>query len=467
MNIRRFRADSVSDALAMVKSELGDDAVILNTSRKRARDGSTGSFSSFVEVVAAVDFDADTLENAASDDTSPNAAPGKAAGKAPGASRGNKENHPSPGPDASRARWPLYSEETDAGRPVQPGRRQDADSGNGNALRAELQELRDLVERLAAVSSDSGRDGNGDIYRPEVRTGYSCHPLMVVHEVFDLLGIDATLQRAVAASFFSTVPAGRPVNHRTVYSWFRQYCEGLIVPGPQAESASSPCWWAFIGPTGVGKTTTLAKVAAHLKFRKGLRGHLVTVDTYRLGGVEQLAKYAELMEIPFSTARNTSELVEIFSRNRDLDFILVDTIGRNSRSSTHHIELEKLFDSVPGLKAQALLCATYKPEDMLATVRTYRRFPVAGWTLSKTDETVSAGCLYSPVIGWKLPLSYITDGQKVPEDIKPASQENVMKLLFSRGDAHFKSERNYTEASRPLGAGGAASRPAAHVEGQR
>ncbi len=294
------------------------------------------------------------------------------------------------------------------------------------------------------------------------------YPLAVLQEVFDLLGIDAVLQRSLASSFLKAVPDSRPVNHRTVYSWLRNYCEGLVVSGPHAHSCGRPCWWSFIGPTGVGKTTTIAKVAAHLKFRHGLKGHLVTVDTYRLGGVEQLKKYAELMEIPFSIARNAGELTKIFSGNRDKDFILVDTIGRNSRSSRHHVELEKMFDAIPGLKAQALLCASYKVEDMVSTVSTYRKFPVCGWTISKIDETGSTGALYSPVIGWKLPISYITDGQKVPEDIKNASRKNIMQILFSKGDAHFSGEKAYSTVRPVKGAGSAINnRHAVFVEGQR
>ncbi len=411
MNIRRFRAHSVSEALAMVKAELGDDAVILNTSRRRIKEPSTNTAVSVVEVVAAVDFDVEDVSDSGGQSQEDMAVTGPSE-----AERGLK------GPDAAPT------------------------SGYEGVLQEEIRQLRDMVEQItSAVSYRGGVSGTHSVaastaeclYQPHTPSS-SHYPLMVMQEVFDLLGMDPGVQRGLAASFLKAHPAERPVNHRSVYSWIRQHCSRMITSGELAHTSGRPCWWAFIGPTGVGKTTTLAKIAAHLKFKHGLKGHIVTVDTYRLGGVEQLKKYADIMEIQFSAARNTGELVKIFSENRKLDFILVDTIGRNSRSSRHHQELEKMFDAIPGLKAQAFLCATYRSSDMAATVKTYRQFPVCGWTITKADETLSPGALCTPVLGWRLPLSYITVGQKVPEDIKYATGENVMDLLFSKGDAHFR-----------------------------
>ncbi len=408
MNIRRFRAHNASEALAMVKAELGDDAVILNTSRRRVRDAGSGALMSVVEVVAAVDFDIDHET-------------------APVSSSENME--------------PVLQQPSESGENPQSMAKTAGDDQNTAALHEEIRQLRDMVEKITLSVSSGGQRGLSSGAAGAISSSIpssSHYPLMVMQEVFDFLKMDPDLQRGFASAFLKSYPAGRPVNHRAVYSWLRKKCSGMIAAGELIHSSSMPRWWAFIGPTGVGKTTTLAKIAAHLKFRHGLKGHIITVDTYRLGGVEQLKKYADIMEIPFSAASNTGELVKIFSENRELDFILVDTIGRNSRSSKHQTELEKMFDAVPGLKAMAFICATYRSSDMAATVKTYRRFPVKGWTISKADETLSPGALCTPVLGWRLPLSYITDGQKVPEDIKHATRGNVMELLFARGDEHFR-----------------------------
>ncbi len=468
----------------MVKAEMGDEAVILSTARRRIKDSSSGTATSIVEVVAAMDFDVEALSSKGHTQSGGHArqpAGNILKNRVQGnltLSSGNTEagntKRPSPVSDGSSKPQADKSEVSAVSPFVRPENAHSMESFEKDVLRREITELRSLVEKMLnfGITQEHGKEGAGPgTDWSEARGGMlssSRYPLMVMQEVFDFLGMDPSIQRGLASAFLKAHPSARPVNHRTVYSWLRNYCSQGIVRGPLAHTADMPCWWAFIGPTGVGKTTTLAKVAAHLKFRHGLRGHLVTVDTYRLGGVEQLRKYAALMEIPFSTAKNSGELVRIFSDNRDLDFILVDTIGRNSSSSQHHLELGKMFDAVPGLMAQAFLCATYRSEDMAETVRTYRQFPVCGWTISKTDETGSPGALCTPVLGWRLPLSYITNGQKVPEDIKIATRENVMELLFSKGDARFTADRGSVHVNhagnekRDIAAG-----HAANVEGQR
>lgn len=431
MNIRRFRAHNVTEALAMVKAELGDDAVILSTTRRRIRDRAAGTSSSILEVVAAIDFDSDELVKQ---------------------NTGRSVDTEGSRADITSAAC-LRGYRAEEAHDKHQRHRNISDIDNN--LHEEIRQLREMVEKIINTDTNSRATDSfkhmsgiyGDRYHQGSMPSPAGYPLMVIQEVFDFLGMDTAIQKGLAANFLRSLPAGRPVNHRTVYFWLRRYFAKHIAQGPLAHSSDRPCWWAFIGPTGVGKTTTLAKVAAHLKFRHGLKGCLVTADTYRLGGVEQLKRYADLMEIPFSTAKNTGELVKIFSENREMDFILVDTIGRNSRSSRHHLELEKLFDAIPGLTGQALLCASYKTEDMITTIKTYKKFPVCGWTISKTDETDSTGTLYSPIIGLKLPLSYITDGQKVPEDIKPASRDNILKLLFCRGDAHFQKKPHYSKVN--------------------
>ena len=468
----------------MVKAEMGDDAVILSTARRRIKDSSAGTATSIVEVVAAMDFDAEELESKHSLRSSEShdmhqeeaGSSGRISDIRQGTAGAVKKSRPVSGRILKASVNSDTGNSNPLSQPENPGQTQVADSGEKDVLRQEITELRALVEKMLnfGVTQQGGAEGAGsamtaDHFEPRgAALSSSRYPLMVMQEVFDFLGMDPVIQRGLASAFLKAHPSNRPVNHRTVYSWLRNYCSERVVRGPLAHSDDRPCWWAFIGPTGVGKTTTLAKVAAHLKFRHGLRGHLVTVDTYRLGGVEQLRKYAALMEIPFSTAKNSGELVGIFSDNRDLDFILVDTIGRNTGSSEHHVELGKMFDAVPGLMAQAFLCATYRSEDMAATVRTYRQFPVCGWTISKTDETGSPGALCTPVLGWRLPLSYITNGQRVPEDIKNATRENVMELLFSKGDARFSSDSGCVHVN-PAGneKRDIATGHAATVEGQR
>ena len=186
-------------------------------------------------------------------------------------------------------------------------------------------------------------------------------------------------------------------------------------------------------------------MAAQLFFKAGRRGLLVTTDTYRLGGVDQLQRYAELMDVPLEITSDAAGLAKVFRRHRDKDFILVDTIGRSPRDPRHGRELVRLFEAVPGLKAQILLCATAKGEDLRDAICCYEGLPVGGWILSKVDETRAYGPLFTPVLGLRLPISYLTTGQQVPEDLQPASRQILARLFFPRRAESPDPEKNEPE----------------------
>jgi flagellar biosynthesis protein FlhF len=392
MNIKRFEAKDMGSALEMVKAEFGKEAIILSTGRHRKRDITTQEFVNTVELVAAVDFDhGDTQEgNKAPDDQG-------------GAIEGLHDLYP----PRQRGTDPAGLEQLDS-------------------LSREIQELKRLLSQ-ALIHPEAG--ATGPVLHSFLDQG---SPLLIIQQVFTELGMEPALQQALAARFLAEAGIERFVTHGSVAAWLSEYGLSQIKIGVKAGESKGPCWWALLGPTGVGKTTTMAKLAAQLKFKKGMKGVLITVDTYRLGAIEQICRYAELMDIPLEPARDAKQLIKIFARHKEKDFILVDTTGRSPRDPRHGQELSRIFDAVPGLAAQAILCATAKSEDLKESIRCYSRFPVVGWIISKIDETSSYGTLCSPVLGRELPISYITNGQKVPEDIQPASRERLSELLLSR-----------------------------------
>lgn len=404
MNIKTFQAEDVQVAMEMIKAEFGHDAVILSTRRQKRKDPHTGRITPVVDVVAAIDFDIDELKPSA-----------------------NRKKRPSPVTQSSDD-WIISHRltQTHTDHPINQSQAAPQDIAN---LSREIDSLKVLLDQaLCAVNMDGFRR-NSHSHSPHTIIGRSS-PLLVIQQVFSLIGIEPLLQQALAQRFLAHVDNKTIVTHDLVMAWLRDYGLRRIRIGPIAERSKSPCWWAIIGPTGVGKTTTLAKLAARLKFQRGLNGLLITVDTYRLGGVEQIRKYADLMDIPLKLAGDSHTLMKIFADNKDKDFILVDTTGRSLRDPRHHTELRKLFETIPGLKGQVLLCATAKAEDVKDSIKCYSRVPVVGWILSKVDETSTYGPLCTPVIGQELPISYITDGQRVPEDIAPASARNLVSMLL-------------------------------------
>jgi flagellar biosynthesis protein FlhF len=392
MNIKRFEAKNMGSALEMVKAELGEEAIILSTGRRRKRDSATQEFVNTVELVAAVDFDHRQVQE---DDTAPK--------------------------DRGGAVEDLHD--------LCPPRQRSRESAGPEQLDSLNREIQDLKRLLSQALIRPAAEVADPVSHSFLGQG---SPLLIIQQVFTELGMEPTLQQALAARFLAEMGTERSVTYGAVAAWLGEYGLSHIKTGVRAGEAKGPCWWALLGPTGVGKTTTMAKLAAQLKFKKGMKGVLITVDTYRLGAIEQISKYSELMDIPLETARDAKQLIKIFARHKEKDFILVDTTGRSPGDPRHGQELSRIFDAVPGLGAQAILCATAKSEDLMASIRCYSRFPVVGWIISKIDETSSYGTLCSPVLGRELPISYITNGQKVPEDIQPASRERLSELLLSR-----------------------------------
>ncbi len=380
MQLRRFCAKTIQEALEKVKGELGDDAIILSTKNKSKRDRKTGKKANFVEIVAAVDKEID-----------------EAFGR-------------------------LQKEPEEIANVFQP-----RDVIQPERLVGEIEELKSQVAQLAKMVEGlfKGRGSSSDTGKTEEAF---FHETGLHETVASCLGLDRKSETIIHGLLSRSLKEGS--SWPRVISILRSFISNGLRQGPVAEESQSRCWWAFVGPTGVGKTTTLAKIAARLKFLCKKRGAFICVDGYRMGAIDQIKKYASLMDIPVDIAKTNKDLVRLFGVHQDKDFIFVDTTGRNPFTSSHKTELERLFDSVPGLMAQVMLSATCKREDLMGAISFYRQFPVAGWTLTKIDETRSLAASVFPLIEAEVPVSYVTNGQRVPEDIGYARGKEMAELTL-------------------------------------
>lgn len=202
----------------------------------------------------------------------------------------------------------------------------------------------------------------------------------------------------------------------------------LVSPGPTVA--------ALVGPTGVGKTTTLAKLAAHFRLREHRRVALVTVDTFRIGAVEQLRTYAEIMELPVEVVASPSEMAAALDRLADNDVILVDTPGRSPHDSVKLLELRKILAAAQPHETLLTLSAAGGGESLATAARAFGRVGATSLILTKLDESIGAGAaqlgqLPDWLAAGQLPLSYTTHGQNVPDDIRPAAASRLAELLVS------------------------------------
>jgi flagellar biosynthesis protein FlhF len=187
---------------------------------------------------------------------------------------------------------------------------------------------------------------------------------------------------------------------------------------------------AMVGPTGVGKTTTIAKLAANFRLRDGIKMGLVTVDTYRIAAVEQLRTYAEIIDLPMKVVTSPQEMRRALDELSDLDLILIDTAGRSPRDELKIQELKSLLNEANVDEVHLVMSLTASVRSIRMTCEQFAAVSPTSLILTKLDEAAGAGSLLSISRDVKLPFSYLTTGQDVPEDIEPANASRIAKLVL-------------------------------------
>jgi flagellar biosynthesis protein FlhF len=189
---------------------------------------------------------------------------------------------------------------------------------------------------------------------------------------------------------------------------------------------------ALVGPTGVGKTTTIAKLAAQFRLRDEVRVGLVTVDTYRIAAVEQLRTYAEIMDLPLEVVTTPREMRAALGRLEDFDLVLVDTAGRSPRDAVRLAELRALLAESQANEIHAVLSAVAGRESLETAVDAFSTVGASAVILTKLDEAGALPWLPELLTRCRLPVSYTTHGQNVPDDISPAIAGGFLTRLLAQ-----------------------------------
>ncbi|WP_291582937.1 flagellar biosynthesis protein FlhF [Clostridium sp. UBA6640] len=187
---------------------------------------------------------------------------------------------------------------------------------------------------------------------------------------------------------------------------------------------------AFIGPTGVGKTTTIAKLAGRLALVEKKKVGLITIDTYRIGAVEQLKTYAEIMNIPFKVVFTMKDMEAAIESMKDCETILVDTTGRSSKNTMQLSELRAFVEKTNAKSVNLVVSATTKNKDIKIISDSYKALNFNRVIITKLDETSTYGSILNIIKEVGVPLSFITTGQNVPEDIKCPESSEIASLII-------------------------------------
>jgi flagellar biosynthesis protein FlhF len=407
MRIRKFEADSVQAALQQVRQELGPDAVILYT-RKLKRGGFFGLGSTEVaEVTAGVDLGPDGSSQGATPAYTGLAERGAVLGAAlPGPRAGlGTVAKARPASALSPANFPGPSS-------AQSERRQEV-------FQSELNDGKVLSGVMLTRSAPR-------------KTGTDLHPEL--RRVLDLLlknGVEESVaQNALMPAQREIVEKGYPRAGTLGQLVTRTLAAQLKCAGPIEGISGRPRVIAFIGPTGVGKTTTLVKLASQYALVHQLKVALLTADTYRIGAVEQLRIYRDIIDIPFEAVSSPEEVGPALKRHADRDLIFFDTAGRSPQNRRQIQDLKAFMEAAKPSETHLCVSATTKNADLMPIVGKFGLVPVNRFLVTKLDETRQHGMLLNLAANFQVPISYLTTGQNVPHDIEVATPERMAELVL-------------------------------------
>lgn len=485
MIIRNFTADSAEEAYADARRALGPDAIILSTNVKRSGNWITRWFRSpEVEVVAG--RPRPRLESFAV----PPARPGAAAGAGSSVDLGVPRRRSHPGSvsdvrplDPANTGGPLpevnpYAAAA-APTPVPaapvapvagavtapPPAPAEVPAPLADSVRelerkvGELAELKGLIEKVIARSSEV----EPARVEPQALDALARMPAPArIPAAFEglLMGLkkanlDSSIRAMIKDGVKKALSEDELSDPEAVYQAAVDTLSGMLKIGEglgRPRKGEAPQTVVLVGPTGVGKTTTLAKLAARFQFEGEKKVALITVDTYRIGAPEQLKQYADIIGIPLKVVFKPEDLAHAMQAFSDKDVVLVDTVGRSHRNEDDIADLERYMAALPGAEVHLVVSATTKYEDLREQARAFRPLGVKGVMVTKLDETASYGEVVSLLVRDRLPIHFVTTGQGVPDDIRPADSSAVARLVVPTPPE--RKRRSKAEAGRDRDAAG-------------
>jgi len=404
MRVKRYVVNSMPDALQQIRNDLGKDAVILNTKEIRS-GGFLGIFGrKKIEVIAATD-------------TSPGGSPTPHFQLPVQETALSGANHPSGAAGARpfQAATVMQQDGQAAVPPVAaPKPRITAVRTDDDVLLYEIRKMKEMVQKLSRHSG-----------------GFPA-PLERLEQRLLAQEVTPALARRIVEEVAAEKPDGEWTYEDAAAALRRKLL--LILKQEEGRTISPETKVAqFVGPTGVGKTTTIAKLAAEqmLKFKRKVG--MITSDTYRIAAVDQLRTYATILGVPLEVVFSPHDLLKAYQRLSDCDIIFMDTAGRNFRNELYVSELNAFLAFAGVSQTFLVLSLTMKYKDMKAVTENFLKFSLNKVLFTKSDETDSYGTIINLLDEFPLELSYIANGQNVPDDIEVASNAQIVDWILGDG----------------------------------
>jgi len=445
MLVRKFEAENMAAALQQVKQTLGSEALILST-RTLGKKGLGVLGKQIIEVTAAIESPAmkNGFRKAVPNSDSQPTTLGKTYGDFSHRVETLEDEQVSLSKTAKSQKVEVKS------NPLEDEVRQlrsQLEAQNVNQLQTELNELKELMKQLAQAQQESRVDLAANPVSPRVQFTQEVKPQQPMplyqgqpspqrplEDLLDLM-VERGIDRDAAATIARFAAPQMNERQRQETDQCRNFLTSTIATLVQT---TGPLWSqgepqkriSLIGATGVGKTTTIAKLAAEAITQSGARVALVTIDTYRIAAVEQLKVYGEIMGLPVEVVLSPEQLQEAFRRHSDKDLILIDTAGRSPRDQIRIDELNQFLGAESNVENCLVLAAPTEERLQQKTLEAFSPIPLSRLIFTKLDEADRYGSLINLPIRSNLPLAYLTNGQQVPEDLLRAEPRTVAELVM-------------------------------------
>ena len=401
MIIKKFQANTETEAIMLAKEELGKDAIVMNIKTITPRGIYKLFRKSVVEITAALD------ENIS-----------------------YKNNRPKVITSNPPQRKPLlpdiiYDEEPSDKRLKKLGNEFATET---SAIETKLNNLQIMLEKQM-IEKEKDSQEKTETKVMETNKNIAC--IQLIYNQLISNEVDEKFANQIITEIEGNLKKDASMDN-ILASIYQKIILKLGQPKMIEIIGKTPKFVFFIGPTGVGKTTTIAKIASKFKVNEKAKVAFLTADTYRIAAVEQLRTYANILGIPLKVIYTEDEMKLAKDEFSDFDLVFVDTAGRSHRNKDQRDDIELLINTIPEDEREIylVLSATTKYRDLVNITEAYSEIINYNLIFTKLDETSSIGNLFNIRMLTEAPLSYATFGQNVPDDISRVDAQNIAKQLL-------------------------------------
>ena len=445
MRVKRYIVDTMPEAMEKIRADLGMDAVILN-SKPFKSGGFFGMFSKQqIEVIAAVDEKGSQREDISftATDRQKDVSSRQQTGTYTAQQAYRRPTVPRPPVDKpnpeTREQEPILEQPVAIAQANQLVREE-------TAVATEQPLMKQRAAAVVPLKEEAKPIGQDEMLANEVRGMRQMFQKLLVNDLSHQLPqaiqdvrkrlvdqeVTEELTAQIIRQLMESQVAGKEWTTEEAHVACRKIISELVKPRLQgsAKLDRSVEYAFFFGPTGVGKTTTIAKLAANSMLKEKRKIGFITADTYRMAAVEQLKTYANILNVPMEVVFSPKEMKQAMERLSDCDLIFVDTAGRNFRNDEYVQGIRELVEQGTNSMNYLVLSLSTKYNDMKTIIDNFGDVPVKHVIFTKADETQSFGSIVNVCQNTNLDLSYVTTGQNVPDDIALATPEMVAAMVL-------------------------------------